>query len=765
MAGLLQDGWSSGDSENGDMEEQADDEKNDDVEEPMDKFFRDILNNDITKIREKMNDHGYNALTIGSYWDMALHFAVLNSKIDVIRLFENQIRGREEINTVHIKDVDQCGTALHIAMDGQVSLETVELLLQWGADVNARDIRGGSVLHELIDMSWDDFENDFNLEMAISSNGEKGHSYLSKLDLLHEYKANMNIIHSSTSLTPLHKWCQQFVFCTKHCRAVNEIPRYCTLFLERLLQYECNPTSVDERGESPLFYFSQRHYTEKDIGYINDYSRLCKILIQRTHLKQRNNNDHTILHAAAEFSNVAMVKELLTHTVDVNAKDKFGLTAAHLITHNITADEKSFVTAILKMLTENGADLNIKDNHGSTPLHHAVHMKNITAIKFLMNNGADISVKDKNGMDAQALATVDGSDEVQTRLGVIYKRSALPIIPGTTDVRFGWFYPLCCHITYSGESNGIENPNVVKESEIERFLVKYPPCYHNRRFIIQNSITCFEENEKQCELSEKDFVIIKAEIRLAMDRIVKLMADQSEVLQCDVVMGGSNAEGTKVGDPDEFDFVFILKYISLHVIPIEEDDFKGFVKIKAKEPVAFSSLSEIIFDSDGFIKRSVISNEFHKLFEKCLRSRCVWESTGFCSYAGTTNSEGECWDIGQLDLIWYGAFRKRQKISIDIVPVIKIPGWQTNHLRSTANILQSETLHSIGCYLVMKDSREAIAAIDPSIGETEFVKTEDILYRISFSQIEHAVIFNLPEEIKNGVKLENNMRTGPRNSL
>ncbi|XP_061185364.1 uncharacterized protein LOC133193434 [Saccostrea echinata] len=722
------------------------------IEEDSDEeedFFQYILDDNIEGVKLKLED-GYNALSVSKHGDMALHFATLNSKVDVLRVFESQLRNNAAINTVHLKNTDECGTALHTAMDGQVSVETVLFLSEWGADVNAKDFRGGTVLHELIDMAWVDFEEDFDREKYLTSNPKDGQSYLTKLSILHHHGADMNAIHDLTSLTPLHKWCQQFFWCTKKCEDKGCIPDWCFMFLNKMLEYGCNGKCVNDRGENHLYYFAQRRYKETHHRFMVGYGRMCELLVRCSDLKQKNINGHTILHAAAEFSNIVIIRELLKHGIDVNEKDKFGLTAVHLITHNITNDERGLVIGILDLLLEHNGYINATDNHGSTPIHHAISMHNSTAVSYLIHHGADLQLKDNSGLDALELATITGGSEIQKHLGILYQRSQPEGHSGVTDFDTGYYYPRCCQWTGS-ETSFSEEAEIIKESQIKSFLETFCFCPHNTNFIIQNCMHFYDKKQRHYFL--KDCNKLQDELMCVMEKIVTEVNNENKLFHCDFILGGSNAEGTKVGAPDEFDILFILNTLSNMVVPEENEEFKGFVKLKIKDGDSIR-LSPSITNDNGYVKREALSCHFHKLLEKVLRRKEIFENTCFESHNGTVNAEGECWDIGQLNLKWYGPFRKRQMVKIDIVPVLQIPNWRTMFLNKNINIIDSKTMQSVGCFLVMKDARLEIANLtSANIEDTDLIETENQLFQISFSQLENAVIFHLPDEIRSGLKV------------
>lgn len=64
-----------------------------------------------------------------------------------------------------------------------------------------------------------------------------------------------------------------------------------------------------------------------------------------------------------------IVKLLINHGADINAKNERGETPLHLAT-------RYCFNKIVKLLLENGADPNIKDNEGKTPLDLAREMEN-----------------------------------------------------------------------------------------------------------------------------------------------------------------------------------------------------------------------------------------------------------------------------------------------------------------------------------------------------------------------------------------------------
>jgi ankyrin repeat protein len=102
---------------------------------------------------------------------------------------------------------------------------------------------------------------------------------------------------------------------------------------------------------------------------------------------------HTSLHWATKYnSNAEIIKYLIKHGADVNAKNIYDDTPLHFAAYaNPNVD-------VMKCLIENGANINAKNNNSGTPLHRAAfNNPNIDVIKCLIKHGADINAKNNSG--------------------------------------------------------------------------------------------------------------------------------------------------------------------------------------------------------------------------------------------------------------------------------------------------------------------------------------------------------------------------------
>jgi len=110
-----------------------------------------------------------------------------------------------------------------------------------------------------------------------------------------------------------------------------------------------------------------------------------------------NNQDcdgNTVLMSATSHNKLPVVKYLIAHGADVNAKwsktkccDMGGTTALMLARS----------TSCASLLIDAGANVNASDESGSTALMHASEIGNRTLVKLLISKSAIVNVKNKDG--------------------------------------------------------------------------------------------------------------------------------------------------------------------------------------------------------------------------------------------------------------------------------------------------------------------------------------------------------------------------------
>ncbi len=100
----------------------------------------------------------------------------------------------------------------------------------------------------------------------------------------------------------------------------------------------------------------------------------------------RDNNDRTVLHLAARYGHLEVVKFLLSRGMNVDMESDMGLVPLHFAVSGGHLE-------MLKFLISKGADIHARDNNGWTALHRAADFMIILIIEYLLSIGADVNAK------------------------------------------------------------------------------------------------------------------------------------------------------------------------------------------------------------------------------------------------------------------------------------------------------------------------------------------------------------------------------------
>lgn len=108
---------------------------------------------------------------------------------------------------------------------------------------------------------------------------------------------------------------------------------------------------------------------------------------------------------SAKSGNEKAVKDLIYSGIDINAKNKDGITALM----EAALEGRS---NIIKILLEVGADLNILTANGNSALILAAREGNADSVQTLIDAGADLNIVNKEGKTAIELAWFEGYTDI-----------------------------------------------------------------------------------------------------------------------------------------------------------------------------------------------------------------------------------------------------------------------------------------------------------------------------------------------------------------
>ena len=288
------------------------------------------------------------------------------------RSIEQQVAASPEV----VNGVDAGGaTALHHAA-GFGPIGNLQLLVDRGAEVNARNRRGSTPLH------W-----------AIHDEA--------KVRLLLSKGANVNAK-----------------------QALGRTPLYLAAMLGNgvstmrlLLAGGADPNLASANGQTPLMMAATR----------GDVDGVQLLIEKGADVNATNGPGQTALMLACASGDARAVQLLIARGADVRVRSKLNETA---LGYAATAGVQSNV----ELLLAKGADVNVRNSRGYSPLMFAASSDAMPAgiIRLLLAKGADASFTGDYDEPASALAAKRGDTEAARLLGVV---SPPPSAPATATVR------------------------------------------------------------------------------------------------------------------------------------------------------------------------------------------------------------------------------------------------------------------------------------------------------------------------------------------
>ena len=385
-------------------------------------------------------EHGADVNTRSDTGMTALHFAQSGEVVRVLLKHGANLTEDEERKT-----------PLHYAVQYR-SVKPVRLLLEHGADPNARSNDGSIPLHLVaVNLSSQSFNEFYEVVCVLLEYGsdvaakdDEGRTPLYRaaenmgvdvesVRLLLEHGADLNTRTNNNS-TLLHAAAANWMDEVQVLRALLErgmdidtkddegrtplhgAARSGNVEIVRfLLEHGADPNARSYDSSIPL------HLTagNKGVGYLppGKLYKVVRVLLEYgADVAAKDDEGRTPLYGAARNWNVDIesVRMLLEHGADLNARTNNNSTPLHAAAANETE-------RILRTLLERGANVSARDSKGRTPLHIAAENPNVELVRVLLERGANVGAKDDEGQTPLHKAAENGWDEV---VRVLLKRGA-----------------------------------------------------------------------------------------------------------------------------------------------------------------------------------------------------------------------------------------------------------------------------------------------------------------------------------------------------
>ena len=269
----------------------------------------------------------------------------------------------------------------------------VAALLEHGADVGARDVRGNTPLH----LTWRDLP--------------PGHAYV--WDPYEDIGAAPQLLAAGADPS------------ARNDRGRIASPGDCRNWHQQIFARAAVPPSEHYRffGYLPLSDPISATY--------------AKCVTAGADLSARDGGGHTVLHHAAAFADTSAIALLLEAGAEAGARTRDGATPLHMAARAGNAD-------IATRLLEWGANVNVGDNGGTTPLHFAVRNGSLATVHALLDAGADANALDAHGTALHAgrsaedrVAIVDALLEAGVDVNLVGEEFATTLLMESVGVMWG----------------------------------------------------------------------------------------------------------------------------------------------------------------------------------------------------------------------------------------------------------------------------------------------------------------------------------------
>ena len=525
-----------------------------------------------------------------------------------------------------------------------------------------------------------------------------------------------------------------------------------------LLDAGFNPNIPDHMGKTALHLFLDHVNLAKVV--LKKYSKIVPETIRLlhyygAHLDATDHKGRTLVHQAAAFGHLETIQILLELGADVQSVDIDGNTPAH-----VAACHGNFEA--LQCLLDRASHAELVNRHGNTVLHVAIMSKaNEDALMkvaqtFTSERGSDkartnvygeteydMAVKFQFNILARLLFDQNDKPVVAYSLnGQSENTAEVPLEScasiesdsadirkeenGTTDKGDRDFDKEHDAHFKSGDENDSDDscadseiPELLinDDTDVNEYLLKLCREYRVRGFHLEGKGTCHE----RCTVAKQTVEFV--------EELLKLVAEEDERFNCEMLRTGSVFEGYRIGKPDEFDYMCELKSLSDDKCEILETDEPGFVRVRVKEYCREEW--KMFLSEEGFLDAAKIKHFMAETLYTKSGSPAVlrkgwnlsfnatsYDSCVLCQPVITTSKAGL-----KMTLFWKGSVYKFMPIGIDITPAIHFPGWPKSAKVPPPHVLRGSD--HLGYHVVPKSEGR-----------------DSLLWRLSFSVAELKILQN-----------------------
>lgn len=643
-----------------------------------------------------------------------LHYSVNSAVV-------NRVKRLLQTPGVQINAQDYQGfSALHHVMticDIQTGLDDlqiiIKLLLDAGADPNLQDNRGWTALHlatmhdfyfvELTGLLLSSCKNiDFEVKSQTGDNFlhllfNKSLCEENAVQLLEDLFCGTFV---SESIFPLLLNMRNAEGLTPLCLYLSNPFEEDKIF-KQLLSLGADVTLGDNTGVTPLMMAC----------FLNNPDYVLALIHHGANVNAHDIYGQSTVYRARSIETVSLLVE---HGADLQTVDKFGRS---VLCQNLLVSDLD----CMEYLIHKGGNVNRQDRFGSSPLHHAAYGNNGDIIKLLLEQNVDLCLQDDEGHTAPDVAKIHKcKDALQVLQGI--ESAETPVaITNAHDL-------LWCDVHELRHPE--ETCNAKKRLKLNTDIISVCEEMLKEQSILLS--VHHEENDRICK-----------GMTSLMETVAQRMGQIEEVFTASLLPSGSVAEGTKTGNPNEFDFIFCLTKFANACIIVEDENSKisGLVKARSKTKPPPREFSHF-FDDSGFILTQNLRVVFNQLLSMIIREEATWKNSNFVLNGISDGSEDIERPAFSVQVTWMSCHHKQLHISVDMVPAIYPESWWPRYIDTTTMHLMTKTVKDEGCLLLALSQEERGPEEDSEFN-----------FRISCLPAERNLMVNLPQAVKDAYVL------------